>query len=639
MAHNECKVDPMYCAPWGAWSDAARILATEGVVVIPDVFTRQEARASYDALRSAVQTVCPGVDVKDGTRNYAPEHMPPATRVGMFQAVLGNLPPIWDLRTSPRVVEAFRELYGRIRGGDGPLRGPMVTSIDGLTLRPPVPGPRAAAAPAAWAAHHPGAVNPSQDWAHTDQVKGPWTQFAQSQVVLNDSTASFVASPRSHLLFDALVKSKSGSHTQATGGKWFKIDKKNPKEAAAAAAIVEAAGGKWQIPIHAPAGAMIFWSSYTVHSAKHQDEGTPPADWRAVVYICHRPLADLGSVAKRRVHVRRLLRCFRENRMTNHGGNRMFPLFPGGRWAQSAPRSASMKALAQKPQQLWERHPSLRVEMTEAIAELLGVGRTGGGFPSLLAEDTKNGKGRGNNGKVECKREEKATSSAATPATPQAATTVKVEEGSKKRGADVLTPTDGAAVPARAGVALFHPASHLQPLGKLWVLCVNNESWPQAAWVAPLELDADAGIPPHAVGVIPSDMLLTTRSKAVWHVLFVSYPFTPGPGVRSTHVLAKVAMQNVHEEVVTQFMDQIMMLECGTGLQREGGHVPHTQVVVAVDASVKAQWTPMLNKWRGHGPMAVVAYSMPQPLRGVTFRTWHLHPLQSERGCCNTYNA
>lgn len=356
-------------------AEAVASLREHGVAVLLDVLHKPDLWR--DRLFAELATAFPQGQLGDAAGIGDWRNLPPQTRPGMFQALVGNLPSVWALRSYPRVCALFREMYTLLRGVEDV--GPLVTSIDGLSTTPPpctTTHQRSAArpAPAAWAAKYPHAVDPLHDWPHTDQVEGPVDQFLQAQLVLHDTSASFVCSPKSHQLYDAIRTALAGSAassapTQSTGAKWFRI--KSQKDMAVAADVVARHGGRWQIPIVAPKGAMIVWFSSTIHSARPQVRDDPR--WRAVVYVCHRPLREVGDARAMRAHVKRLRRALEENRMTNHSGSKMFPKAPGGRYSAQRVYNPVLEAWKKHPAQMWEHHPTLRPNITSRVAALVGM--------------------------------------------------------------------------------------------------------------------------------------------------------------------------------------------------------------------------------------------------------------------------
>lgn len=399
---------------YGDWENIVDCYKDWGVVIVRGVLNVAEVNAQREQLRSEIELACPGVDFEDDNAKtgWPLEHLPTQTRRGLFQSLLGNLPSVWAARSHPNVVTTFRSVISHIRNKPASSVGTLVTSVDGINVKPPVApfSSPISATQAQWAADFPGTVNPREDWPHLDQTSGPWTKYVQGQLVLEDSTASFVCSPGSHKVFNDIVDLKAPS--KSTGAQWCKLNAGDMVRRAGE--LIKGAGGHLQVPIRAPPGSLILWTSHLLHSAKHHDKppttapapavatgtggagggagasacATPTAaaagkdNWRTVIYISLRPLAEIGPVTKQRAHVKRLLKCLAENRMTNHGGDRLFAKAAGGRFAMSRKMSKLMKRYAADPAALWDDHAQLRPTITKATAAIVGLRA----FPDLAAE-------------------------------------------------------------------------------------------------------------------------------------------------------------------------------------------------------------------------------------------------------------
>jgi hypothetical protein len=126
---------------------------------------------------------------------------------------------------------------------------------------------------------------------------------------------------------------------------WHKFPSEQYPEVRAA---VEAAGGQWQVPVHAAPGSMILWLSSTIHSAKLQDPGDRSI--RCVVYTCYRP-KDTCALS----HWKRLRACLRDNRATNHWGTRMFG--KGTRFPLPDDTRAELRRMVADPASVYEVLP------------------------------------------------------------------------------------------------------------------------------------------------------------------------------------------------------------------------------------------------------------------------------------------
>ena len=343
------------------------------------------------------------------------------TRAGLFQGGVGNLPVVWGVRSHPHVCEAFRQMYCGIRPWvtTPDDLGPMCTSVDGINIKPPT-APFATPQSATQLATNgdPSMVDMESDWAHIDQNGGKWNAVIQGQVrlpwcvwittvtlpltasqpqmVLSDTSAGFVCSPRSHMLADKILA--LNGRRKGNGKSGF-CRLRNQDVYSQVLDLVRGVGGHFQVAVGAPRGSLVLWSSTTLHSARiHLPPRSPSAiraaaklpwypptseeglaaqqacedDWRFVVYVCHRPLRDVGNRAAQREHLSRLQMCWRENRNTNHAGERVF----GKRRTQfelhNSATSKTMKYICEDMSRVYEV-AGLRPELTPSVAALLGL--------------------------------------------------------------------------------------------------------------------------------------------------------------------------------------------------------------------------------------------------------------------------
>ena len=290
------------------------IIREHGVVIINNVFSNEECDESMDELFESMSKLSGNViKRKNWKTEWNRQNLPPQTRIGLFQSLVGNFPQVWKLRSDPRMNKIFTEIYSD-------LRGKAVTdfsvAIDGINIKSPTA---------------PYCTDKTADWAHLDMTQRD-AKFScvQGQIVLTNTSACFRCSPGSHEVYGQVLDKLGVSRTDKSN--WCKFKK---SDYTTVKKIVEDAGGQWQIPIRAPKGSVILWLSSLIHSAKAQDNPKsrirtecPPIkddfwdEWRGVVYCCYRPKVEMPLC------ISRLQRCFRENRVTNHWSGRMFPVKP-----------------------------------------------------------------------------------------------------------------------------------------------------------------------------------------------------------------------------------------------------------------------------------------------------------------------
>src|SRR5688572_7035022 len=82
--------------------DLVEKLLLYGVVIIEDVMSPELCTSYVDQIVDCFETMCPGVKRDDAT-TWLPENLPPQTRPGMYQALVTNLPPLWEIRACPKI--------------------------------------------------------------------------------------------------------------------------------------------------------------------------------------------------------------------------------------------------------------------------------------------------------------------------------------------------------------------------------------------------------------------------------------------------------------------------------------------------------------------------------------------------------
>ena len=270
-------------------------LATYGVAVATGVLDPDDCTAYTHGIVDTIARLSDGVDARDVDTWRDPARLLPQVSPGVFRCGVGNCAAVWAVRSDPRVVAVFAAAFG-VPAHD------LVTSVEMIHVRPPVPP-----------FHDPA----KSDWAHTDN-HGLADMCLQGQVVLADAAfpeaAGFVCSPRSHVRCAELVRVRRECGSLNEG----------PGRARAAALVVEA-GGRFQVPVHAPRGSVFVFLSSTLHSAKLADPGVvsrpPPAvpdpwfGWRCVVYVSYRPKVDVDLD-----HLKGLWRAVATNGVTRHTG-------------------------------------------------------------------------------------------------------------------------------------------------------------------------------------------------------------------------------------------------------------------------------------------------------------------------------
>lgn len=270
-----------------AESKISEILGTYGVVVVTGVLSDDECNHHMEQIVGTVTRLSDEVSYSD-LSTWKPERLMPQIQPGVFACGIGNSKAVWQVRVDPRVKHVYSLVYGTSE---------LVSSVDMINVKPPI------------APYH----DPSKkDWAHTDSPS-EFEKCIQGQIVLSNTSAGFVCSPRSHLISAALV----GFIRKHSINEDFEARQHARK-------LVESVGGKFQVPCIVPRGSIIIWLSSVLHSAKLMDEpSTPiisePSDpwlgWRCVVYLAYRPKAGIDAT-----HLESLKIAFEKNRTTRHTG-------------------------------------------------------------------------------------------------------------------------------------------------------------------------------------------------------------------------------------------------------------------------------------------------------------------------------
>lgn len=268
-------------------------LQDEGVVIVTDVYSQNQADETIEELKTIFTTI--DNKLKDEKQWSNTDNLPVRKGTWMVHTAFSGLPIIWKYRQCDHLCDIFKAAYNGIREEEYEN---FVTSIDGFTLRPPV---------------EPFYNN--KDWPHLDQTESDdLYECIQGQVVLSDTSASFICSPRSHKIFPQVldlinVKGKPGNFAKIPTNKIREVID-----------LIQSVDGVWQIPIIAPAGSIILWLSSVIHSAKTHDAGINSDGWRGVIYISQRPWNDVNLVT----HSQKLIEAYELNKTTNHWGTKEF---------------------------------------------------------------------------------------------------------------------------------------------------------------------------------------------------------------------------------------------------------------------------------------------------------------------------
>lgn len=331
-----------------------RLLKEYGVVVVSDVFSAERCNQEMTRTLSQICKISPEVklgSMKEIEETWTRENLMPQTRSGLFQNGYSFLS--WPIRSAPEVVAIFQEAYTALRGE--PVVE-LVSSLDAINIRPPI---------------KPFTTPSAKDWAHIDQTlsDNPY-ECVQGQVVLTNTTAAFRCSPKSHLIYKDLLKSAGKLGNKAN---WFKIPEPTYRTARE---MLDKVDGEWQKVIQVPRGSVILWLSSVIHSAvmaskeskRTQINPQEPWDqWRGVFYVCHRPKSEVSEE-----HIRQLQTAFKDNRTTNHWGNKLFATSLPTRFMSMTHYNETIQKYIKNPSAILKLEEVDAVEQTDNLNRLIG---------------------------------------------------------------------------------------------------------------------------------------------------------------------------------------------------------------------------------------------------------------------------
>lgn len=307
-------------------------------MIITDIIPKQECDHIMDEILSVFTSLGSDLDLNDPNtwNNY---NLPVQTRPGLFQSLVPNLPIIWKTRTKSHLVDIFRNCYKNLRD-DLPNDFKLISSNDGINIKHSEAKP-----------FHDNSKDLEKDWAHIDQTDSDKIfQCFQGQLVLTNTTASFRCTPESHKYYHFIRDKYAKKGDKSNWLKFTEEERKWLKDFFTKKNI------DYQIPIVAPAGSLIIWSSTTIHSAKLQDKAVKTTNedkwlgWRGIIYVSYRPRCDFkrNEIAKKK-------KVIEENRVLNHWGNKTFPLMPGGGYQRFVERHEAIEELTKNPKLLYQK--------------------------------------------------------------------------------------------------------------------------------------------------------------------------------------------------------------------------------------------------------------------------------------------
>ena len=163
-----------------------------GLIVIEDIIEEKECNRYMEEIVESIEKIGTGVK-RDNIETWKKELLPPMTRHGLFQSLITNSKPTWELRTNRRIREVFQVLYCKLKGLENI---DLIVSQDGINIQPN-----------GWGKYHNN--NITSDWAHLDLTEKDATyKCLQGQIVLTQTTGCFRASPKSHKCLNDILDMK-----------------------------------------------------------------------------------------------------------------------------------------------------------------------------------------------------------------------------------------------------------------------------------------------------------------------------------------------------------------------------------------------------------------------------------------------
>ena len=307
-----------------------------GFVVIDNLFSKSKCDELVERTINAFQTINPELNHKDANK-WKNLDLPPQTRTGMFQSLISNINPVKEVRENENYKHIFSEIYSRIKTNYN-VNDELVSSIDGLNFKPNSRGPYYKS-------------SSSKDWAHLDQTKRDEIyKCLQGQVVLSNTSACFVCSPKSHKLHSKILDVCNVAEKDSSN--WCKIPDNKYEQCKE---VVENSGGSWQVPIKAKAGSCILWFSTTIHSAKHSEkkenfiESDPYLGYRCVYYITYRPKNEFTAKQFEKIE-----NNLSNNRNMNHWSTRTFPILPNAGYCPKENYNKNIQKIIINPKTVYE---------------------------------------------------------------------------------------------------------------------------------------------------------------------------------------------------------------------------------------------------------------------------------------------
>lgn len=265
----------------------------DGVAVVPSLLNAEECQRMRTGCWDMISHLTSRMDTPF-------DHNDPDTYASFYKLLpvhgmliqhwgVGHAQWVWDVRTHPRVVSTFANLWS-VSERD------LLVSFDGISYAPPHETTRR------------GYYRPGKDWYHSDQsFRRNDLECVQGWVTANDvregdATLTYLeGSHRFHKDFaDAFPDSKKKSDD------WYKLSSEELEWYETTKACVRRT-------VECPAGSLVLWDSRVIHAGKEATRDRAQSNERVIAYVCCTP----RSMASDRVIAKRI-KAFEDSRMTTH---------------------------------------------------------------------------------------------------------------------------------------------------------------------------------------------------------------------------------------------------------------------------------------------------------------------------------
>lgn len=307
-----------------------------GCVRVDNVFTAEECATGREGIISHMEGLGTGYS-RENDWEASRDILPPQTRRGLFQALVSCIPALCEMQGSKRYRSIFETAYGTKK---------LIVSGDGVNWAPPSKTPS------------------RKRWDHIDQSTPGVFKDIQGVINMNTTDAGTVVWPKSHLVFERLLKDLEIEDKS----NWVFLANNDERMAAARRLMDRTPGSAEAVVVPSVEGSVTLWLSSTIHAAYE-----PTTDWRFAHYVSYRPV-EKGTgkfgfpITKRGIKTR--AKAFRTKRHTNHWADKTVAKKPGfWRTYLVKPYDPAIMAYLDDPSTV----PGLLQEASGDLAKLYGL--------------------------------------------------------------------------------------------------------------------------------------------------------------------------------------------------------------------------------------------------------------------------